>query len=59
VLAAVAQNGEAALALKYADAALKADKDVVLAAVAQYGGALEYADAALKADPDFRRAAGR
>jgi hypothetical protein len=31
VLAAVAQNGEA---LQYADAALKTDKDVVLAAVA-------------------------
>ena len=50
----MAQDGEA---LVYADAALKADTDVVLAAVAQRDGALEYADAALKADTDVVLAA--
>ena len=40
-----------------ADAALKADKDVVLAAVAQDGLALEYASAALQADRDVVLAA--
>jgi len=43
--------------LEDASAVLKADKDVVLAAVAQDGDALEYAAAALKADKDVVLAA--
>ena len=53
-MAAVTQEGRA---LKYADASLQADKDVVMAAVTQEGWALMYADASLQADKDVVMAA--
>ena len=43
--------------LLYADAALKADRDFVLAAVTKNGRALQYADAALKVDREIVLAA--
>ena len=49
------QNGEA---LYFASADLKGDKEVVLAAVEEYGGALQFASEDLQADEDLRRAAG-
>ena len=50
------QNGYR-LVLRNASSALQADRDVVLAAVAQAGSELEYASAALKADRDVVLAA--
>ena len=49
VLSAVGQCG---WALQYADAAMRAAKDIMLAAVAQKGSALKYADAALHAEEE-------
>jgi hypothetical protein len=46
----VKQNGRA---LKYADEKLKANKEVVLAAVKQDVSALDYVDDSLKNDPDI------
>ena len=48
-----AQNGRA---LQHASAELKADKEVVLAAVAQYGGALQHASAELRANKEVAAA---
>ena len=45
--------------MSHTDASLKADKDVVLAAVRRHGYALQYADASLKADMDVELAAAR
>jgi len=42
-LAALAESGNAGNALKYASAELRANRDVVLAAVAHHAGALEFA----------------
>ena len=50
------QNGEA---LRYASEELKADKEVVMAAVQRYGSALEYASEALRGDPDIIAAAAQ
>ncbi|MEI6269701.1 MAG: DUF4116 domain-containing protein, partial [Methylococcaceae bacterium] len=44
-------------ALRYADEILKADREIVLAAVSKYGPALEYADKILKADREIVLAA--
>ena len=44
-------------ALKYADASLQADKDVVMAAVTRYGWGLQYAAASLQADKQVVMAA--
>ena len=52
----MAQDGEA---LKHASAELKADREVVLAAVAQYGNAVRCASAELKADREVVLAAAR
>ena len=49
VLLAVKQNG---LALRYADASLKSDKEVVIEAVKQNGVALRFAHASLKSDKE-------
>ena len=60
-LVAVAQNGHALAqdgrALEYAMSHLRADKEVVLAAVAKNGCALQYAAAALRADKEVVLAA--
>ena len=45
--------------LEHAAPALQADKEVVLAAVAQNGRALKYAAPALRSDPDVHAAAQR
>ena len=51
--------GEAGEALEYASSALRADREVVLAAVRQNGWALEHASAALQADVEVATAAVR
>ncbi len=50
----VKEDGEA---LEYADDNLKADREVVLAAVKQYGGALEYASEELQQDEELQKIA--
>ena len=47
----------AAIALEYADAKLKADKRIVMAAVPQHGKVLQYADWKLKEDSEVVMAA--
>jgi hypothetical protein len=47
------------LALEYAAKSLKADREIVLAAVKNNGDALEYAAKSLKADPDIVLAAAK
>jgi hypothetical protein len=51
LLAAMAR-GDFSLILRHASAELRADKEVVLAAVAQKGDALQYASAELKVDKE-------
>jgi tetratricopeptide (TPR) repeat protein len=58
ILAEIAKGKmKAKVALQYADAALKSNKEVVLAAVAQNGEALKFAARVLKADKEFVRLA--
>jgi len=54
-MAAVTQNGEA---LKYAADTVKADKEVVMAAVSTYGPSLKYAQGGLNQDADCWKACG-
>ena len=48
---------QAGYALEYASAELRADREVVLAAVQQYGDALGYASEELQADLEVKLAA--
>ena len=47
------------LALGWADESLQADREVVLEAVKEWGGALEYAAEELRNDPELKRIAER